>query len=166
MRILLPVAGLLVAFGLLLAPCAPGPAYAQDAAAVAKEKAWEVFTEMERTIEEFYKKLPGQAPTGTQEAKQGKAKKEKSKKGKEGLPPGLAKKDELPPGLQKHLEKHGTLPPGLQKRALPAELEARLPKLRRGLDRVVVDRDVVLVDTVTGKVLDILRDVIKGSPTP
>ncbi len=30
-----------------------------------------------------------------------------------GLPPGLAKRDELPPGLEKQLEKNGTLPPGL-----------------------------------------------------
>ena len=37
-----------------------------------------------------------------------------------GLPPGLAKRDQLPPGLQKHLWKHGSLPPGLQKKVGPA----------------------------------------------
>ena len=34
----------------------------------------------------------------------------------EGLPPGLAKRDELPPGLQKHVRERGSLPPGLQKK--------------------------------------------------
>ncbi len=36
-----------------------------------------------------------------------------------GLPPGLAKRDQLPPGLEKHLLKHGSLPPGLQKKIDP-----------------------------------------------
>src|SRR6266511_445938 len=36
-----------------------------------------------------------------------------------GLPPGLAKRGELPPGLQKQLQKNGTLPPGLQKKISP-----------------------------------------------
>ena len=36
-----------------------------------------------------------------------------------GLPPGLAKRGQLPPGLQKHLWKHGSLPPGLQKKIGP-----------------------------------------------
>jgi len=35
------------------------------------------------------------------------------------LPPGLAKKDQLPPGLEKQLVRRGTLPPGLQKRLQP-----------------------------------------------
>src|SRR3989338_9504444 len=48
-----------------------------------------------------------------------------------GLPPGLAKRSELPPGLQKHLQRNGKLPPGLQKRLepFPNELEIRLPKI-------------------------------------
>src|SRR5579864_3107297 len=29
-----------------------------------------------------------------------------------GLPPGLAKRDQLPPGLEKQLRERGTLPPG------------------------------------------------------
>jgi hypothetical protein len=37
-----------------------------------------------------------------------------------GLPPGLAKRSQLPPGLQRHLWKHGSLPPGLQKKIGPA----------------------------------------------
>ena len=33
-----------------------------------------------------------------------------------GLPPGLAKRGDLPPGLEKQLRRNGTLPPGLQKK--------------------------------------------------
>jgi hypothetical protein len=80
-----------------------------------------------------------------------------------GLPPGLAKRGgKLPPGLQKHLEKNGTLPPGLQKRLepLPQDLEARLPRLPDYWHRVILERDVVLVDQRSNKILDILENVI------
>ena len=79
---------------------------------------------------------------------------------KKGLPPGLAKKDSLPPGLAKQLERNGTLPPGLAKRDLPYDLERRLPVLDRRYERVIVDRDVVLVQRATGVILDILRNVV------
>jgi Ni/Co efflux regulator RcnB len=178
LSLLLPV--LLIA-GFVLASAAPHPALAQDAATVIADAAKDVFTEVERrTIDDYYKKIMSKFPAAnatkgsTQTAddddggKKGK-KKDKGKKGgkeKEGLPPGLAKKDQLPPGLQKHLEKNGALPPGLQKRALPADLEAKLPTARKGQERVIVDNDVVLVETATGKVLDVLRDVIKGRQAP
>ena len=86
-----------------------------------------------------------------------------NKQNLQGLPPGLAKRDELPPGLQKHLEKNGTLPPGLQKRLqpLPLALDKRLPKTREGTKRVVVGGNVVLVEERTSKILDIVRDVIR-----
>lgn len=86
-----------------------------------------------------------------------------NKQNLQGLPPGLAKRDELPPGLQKHLEKNGTLPPGLQKRVqpLPSSLEIKLPKPREGTKRVVVGGNVVLVEERTSKILDIVRDVIR-----
>ena len=91
-------------------------------------------------------------------------KKNKKKKNKGGdLPPGLAKRDTLPPGLARHLEKYGTLPRGLELRGLPDSLEARLPDLGPGRKRVVVDDDVLLIETRTGKVLDILIDVIGGN---
>jgi len=54
------------------------------------------------------------------------------------LPPGLAKRDDLPPGLEKQLVRKGHLPPGLEKHIVPfpPELERRLPplppELRRG----------------------------------
>ena len=84
----------------------------------------------------------------------------KNKKGSGDLPPGLAKRDELPPGLAKHLEKYGTLPPGLEVRGLPNALKKQLPNPGAGRKRVVVDDDVLLIETQTGRVLDILKDVI------
>jgi len=86
-----------------------------------------------------------------------------NKQNLQGLPPGLAKRDQLPPGLQKHLEKNGTLPPGLQKRIqpLPLALDKRLPKPREGTKRVVVGGNVILVEERTSKILDIVRDVIR-----
>lgn len=80
----------------------------------------------------------------------------------QGLPPGLAKREELPPGLQKHLERNGTLPPGLQKKIqpLPDDLESRLPKNPDGVKRVVVAGNVILLEERTSKILDIVQDVV------
>lgn len=80
-----------------------------------------------------------------------------------GLPPGLAKRGgNLPPGLQKKLERDGQLPPGLQKRMepLPVDLDRRLPRLPEHWERVVVERDVILIDRRTHRILDIIEDVI------
>jgi len=80
-----------------------------------------------------------------------------------GLPPGLAKRGgKLPPGLQKHLDKNGTLPPGLQKRLepLPQDLDARLPRLPDYWERVILERDVILVDRRNNRILDIIENVI------
>lgn len=81
-----------------------------------------------------------------------------------GLPPGLAKREELPPGLQRHLERNGTLPTGLQKKVqpLPAKLESQLPKTPAGVKRVVVAGNVVLLEERTSKILDILNEVVGG----
>jgi hypothetical protein len=75
-----------------------------------------------------------------------------------GLPPGLAKRDELPPGLAKRDE----LPPGLAKRELPDDLEIRLPKARRGTRRVIVGDDVVLLDERSNRVLDVMEGAARG----
>ncbi len=76
-----------------------------------------------------------------------------------GLPPGLAKREQLPPGLQGQLQKNGTLPPGLQKRIqpLPKALERSLPKPSPGLKRGIIGGDLVLVEETSKKVLDIIR---------
>ena len=82
---------------------------------------------------------------------------------KKGLPPGLAKRGgNLPPGLQKKLDRDGKLPPGLQKRLepLPVDLNRRLPRLPEYYERVILERDIVLIDRRTNRILDIIEDVI------
>jgi len=64
----------------------------------------------------------------------------------------------LPPGLQKKLAR-GRLPPGIEKRYLPAELETALPP-HPGVERVVLGEDVLLVETESGFVLDILHGAL------
>jgi hypothetical protein len=68
----------------------------------------------------------------------------------------------LPPGLQKHLEKNGKLPPGLQKRLepLPVDLDRRLPGLPDSWERVVLERDVMLIDRRTERILDIIENIV------
>ncbi len=110
------------------------------------------FTELEKQIIETYFKKED-TETSTNE----------TKNKKKGLPPGLAKKEKLPPGLAKQLEKNGTLPPGLAKRNLPADLESELPDPVEGLERTIVDNAVVLVEKATGRIIDIIQDVVTGN---
>lgn len=135
---------------------------ARAADVLTKEVVHTVFSEVERKlIGEYYH--PPEAATcehgpcdETVGGHGGKAKKSKKK----GLPPGLAKKDRLPPGLEKQLERNGHLPPGLEKRALPGDLEAKLPPPPPGYERAVVGTDVLLIETATGIVRDIMRDIL------
>ena len=78
-----------------------------------------------------------------------------------GLPPGLAKREELPPGLQRHLEKNGVLPPGLQKKLqpLPTSLTSHLPKPPDGVEFQFLAGNVLAVEVSTHKVLDIVADI-------
>jgi len=128
---------------------------------IAKQAVHIVFTETEKKVirEYFEDSAYGGYTKQTQESSQGGGK--KGKKNKKGMPPGLAKRKELPPGLQRHLERNGTLPPGLQKKALPSDLQTRLPAEHRGYERVIVDTDVLLVETATGIIRDIIQDVLK-----
>jgi hypothetical protein len=99
-----------------------------------------------RAIEDYYRRIN-----------------DKKKPKTKGLPPGLAKRGgDLPPGLQKKLERDGQLPPGLQKRLepLPVDLDRRLPRLPENWARVVVERDVVLLDRRTNRILDVMENVI------
>lgn len=75
------------------------------------------------------------------------------------LPPGLAKRENLPPGLQKQLERNGTLPPGLAKRSLPKDLEGRLNPLNDPYERVIVGEDLILLDPETNLILDVMQGV-------
>jgi hypothetical protein len=70
-------------------------------------------------------------------------------------PPGLVKREQPPPGLARR----DTLPPGLQGRLLPRELETRLNVLPPAQVRVIVGRDIVLMQRDTRVVLDILYGV-------
>jgi Ni/Co efflux regulator RcnB len=111
------------------------------------------FTELEKQIiEKYFKKTDTETSPN----------KNKEKKNKD-LPPGLAKKEKLPPGLAKQLERNGTLPPGLAKRDLPDDLNAKLTDPAEGLERTIVDNAVVLVEKATGRIVDILKDVVTGS---
>jgi len=78
--------------------------------------------------------------------------KSKNKGKKKKMPPGLAKRNELPPGLAR---RH-TLPPGLQVRELPDDLADKLPDLEKGLERIIVDESVVLIEKATGRILDVI----------
>jgi hypothetical protein len=88
-------------------------------------------------------------------------KKNKNGKKQKGLPPGLAKREQLPPGLQKQLERNGTLPPGLAKRALPEDLQGRLSPVHHGYERVIVDSNVLLVEKASGIISDIIKDIVQ-----
>jgi hypothetical protein len=111
------------------------------------------FTELEKQIiEKYFDKNKNETKVSDEKDK----KKDKSKK----LPPGLAKKEKLPPGLANQLERNGTLPPGLAKRDLPADLQSELPNPAEGLERAIVDNAVVLVEKATGRIVDILKDIV------
>ena len=83
----------------------------------------------------------------------------------QGLPPGLAKREHLPPGLQRHLERNGTLPPGLQKKLqpIPVDLRHRLPRYPAGIRVVFVGGHVILIETSTSAIVDIIKNVVKAS---
>ena len=78
-----------------------------------------------------------------------------------GLPPGLAKRESLPPGLEKQLQKNGTLPPGLQQKVqpLPPALEVQLMKWPEGQKRVAISGNIILMDSRSGLMIDILAKV-------
>ena len=115
----------------------------------AEEAVGIVFSEIEkRVIRDYYAKQT--------EAAGGK---DKSKK----MPPGLAKRDELPPGLQQQIVRNGTLPPGLAKRDLPSDLVLELPATKKGTERKIVGSDVVLIQTATGIILDVLENVVTAN---
>ena len=80
--------------------------------------------------------------------------------GPSGLPPGLAKRGELPPGLQKQLRRNGTLPPGLQKKIspFPDVLVRRLPPLPPdcGCDRIFLDGKALIIGRATSAILDVI----------
>lgn len=82
-------------------------------------------------------------------------------KGKKGLPPGLAKKEQLPPGLRKQLVKNGHLPPGLEKKTapLPVVLEKKLSPLPSPYIRVRIGGDILLFNQKTRVIVDMVEGI-------
>ena len=66
----------------------------------------------------------------------------------------------LPPGIAKNLARGKPLPPGIAKRYLPNDLRSLLPSPCPGTNRVIVGRDVLLVQATKGLILDILNNVL------
>ena len=64
----------------------------------------------------------------------------------------------LPPGIAKNYARGKRLPFGIAKKSLPADLQARLPK-REGYEYARVGQDVILVETATGIVVDVIESV-------
>jgi hypothetical protein len=128
---------------------APGRAAANEVTDVIFE------TVEKRLIREYFASQDSLGQAKSDRKHRGKGK--KNKHGKKGLPPGLAKRGSLPPGLAKREQ----LPPGLAKRGLPDTLSAILPNAAAGTERVIVGRDVVLIEAATGIVLDVLLDVVR-----
>ena len=85
-----------------------------------------------------------------------------NKRNLEGLPPGLAKRERLPAGLERQLKKNRSLPPGLETRVqlFPLDLERLLPELQKGVIRVVIGVDILLLDKTSNTILDIVREVL------
>ncbi len=143
---------------------ASGYAAEPVATSVAREAARAAFGELER---QFINRYFGERESAHEDDSRNerhydkKHKKYKKHKKNKGLPPGLARKKELPPGLARQLERNGKLPPGLEKRSLPGDLHRRLPAPPAGHERVIVDRDVVLIETASGVIRDIIRDVVR-----
>ncbi|MCP5370092.1 MAG: hypothetical protein H6907_00010 [Hyphomicrobiales bacterium] len=162
MRTLIVLAGLLALQAAVLTPN-PVAAQARTEQIITRT----IFTELERrVVRDYYlDKRGGDRDAG---GKPGKGPKEKGAKGPKGnksggLPPGLAKRDSLPPGLARKLDRDGRLPPGLEKRDLPGDLDRRLPPPPKGTHRAVVDGHVVLIETATNVLLDVIEDAIRGA---
>lgn len=75
--------------------------------------------------------------------------------------PDSAKVKELPPGIRKKLARGGAMPPGIAMQVLPDGLHRQLPR-RYGEHYEIIGADVVLVDTATRVIVDVLKDVLRG----
>ena len=123
------------------------------------------FSEFERQIIEGYygeKKAGRDEDVSSEDDDNGVAKKEKkSKKDKKAMKDKKDKKKGLPPGIAKKLERGGQLPPGIANRSLPDDLENKLPQAAGGFERVESDGKVLLVETATGIIVDMIDTISK-----
>jgi hypothetical protein len=112
-----------------------------------------VITEAERHIlGDYARKNPGAFDRGDHGGPGKKGGKGKGKgKGAKGLPPGIAM----------NLQRGKPLPPGLRDRYIPADLRAMLPA-RKGTRLVPAGKDVLLVDTETQIILDVVTGILRG----
>ena len=58
------------------------------------------------------------------------------------------------------MQKGKPLPPGIAKKQLPGDLSMRLPPVRPGYERLIVDGRVVLVEIATRVIHDVLMDAV------
>ena len=70
---------------------------------------------------------------------------------------------DLPPGLEKQPRRNGTLPPGLQKKMqpFPLVLERQLAPLPVGYRRGIVGPHVVIYNTRTNLIVDVVLNIIR-----
>jgi hypothetical protein len=75
------------------------------------------------------------------------------------LPPGLAKRDDLPPGLERQLVVRGTLPPGLRRRMepCPRDLERELPPPPPHCEHVIIGGHLVLLNRANFQIVDVFH---------
>jgi hypothetical protein len=66
----------------------------------------------------------------------------------------------LPPGIAKNLMRGKPLPPGIAKVFLPSDLVTQLP-VYPGYEYIIVDRNVILLDSVNGTIVDILTNILR-----
>jgi len=75
------------------------------------------------------------------------------------LPPGLARRDDLPPGLERQLVIRGTLPPGLRRRIepCPPDLVRILPPPPPHCEHVFIGGHLVLLNRENFQIVDIFH---------
>ena len=69
------------------------------------------------------------------------------------------KHKKYPPGMNKRLEKGKELPPGIAKQHLPGTLENQLTPLPQGYLRIKIGGDVMIQNTISNVVTDIMYGV-------
>jgi Ni/Co efflux regulator RcnB len=130
---------------------------------IAKKATEAAFSEAERKIIEKYYKVT--APVRNKDNEEEKAEQnDEGRKNKENKSKNKGKgkkKKELPRGMVKKLERGGTLPPGHAKRYLPADLDKQLKSAPKGFERIEEDDRVILVETATGIITDVIKTIKK-----
>ena len=80
----------------------------------------------------------------------------------QGQSQGRGRNGGLPPGIARNLDRGKPLPPGIAKQYLPQDLVVHLPRLDNGLDYVVAAGKLLLVETATQVVRQVLLESVFG----